>query len=1181
MAVSIGPVIGIKGEREFRASLKEIIAETQSYRAEIDKLSATFSKNDDALTRNQKVQEKLNSQISVQEKVVQDNIAIHEKAAQKYSEQTLLVEAYKNAVASEQQMLDSMGKRLEALRAQYGDNNAIVQGATETYAQLRKQLADDSKEYENLKVDVHRSGQTMQEWKIKVAQSEVELENLRKELAKAPNYVEEFNRKTVEHTRNLQKYENQVSQLDSEMKKTESSYDRFTSAIKRASDATENIRQKISAEAGVLVENRRLKNEAIQTEEKQRKAYEELLKKLADAERQYGRDSEQVRILNDAVDEQARLVHEASMKTAEYTQKVTETETAINNLNNELSENSALKAWGETFDGVGEKMEQFGDIMTKYVTTPLLALGTYSVKAASDFEDGMAKIYTIAIDGAEPMDKMRQELVELSNQTGFSLEDLTEATYQAVSASVDSTKAVEFMTDATKLARAGFTTTTKAVDLLTTVINAYGMKAEDAAKISDILLKTQNDGKTVIDELASSMGIIIPMASNYGVGLDQIAAAYATMTKQGVKTEKATTFLRAVFTELEKESSGVAKILDEKTGKSFAQLMKEGNNLSDVLGILYKEANNNTEEFQRLFGNVRATQAVASLVAEGVGEDAHQFGMFDYELRRVRDSSGQVNKALEVMETPSLKARRAVNKLKNTAVDLGDSMLEMVMPSFEKATDKVAELTDAFVKLQPESKEIIIKNGLLAASVGPVIKVGGKLIKYVGALLTGTGSFIPLIALATGGFIAMATAVQVAAKEQDLLREKQFGLSEETKTTIARIDELKQAHQDFKVSMQGETTEVMNNVAKVQELVRQYDNLCTETGEVKEGNEELAAVLKEEIADALGISYDELQLLIDQNGKLSSAIGDTIEAYKKQALAAVYQQQLMEATDRLVEHQRLDKELTEQQNQALEKFNTTMREAADAKRAIKDAEEKSLPVTEEMYKRYNEAALNYSEAKNALDTVSQAVRDNKTEMKNAQSDIDFYGNKIAETGDKAEEAAQKVEQSGEKVVQSAEETADGVENAMKGIDTDETAYNFMLGFANGIAKHSYLATNAASLAGKRALDALNGSVEVSSPSKLTYQTGRYFVEGFANALDEGMPMMDRIAQRLGASASNGLAFGSYLPETGGVVNNTKSISAPISINMTVNGNVDDPDGLTNMIADRLVSMINGERSVFA
>ena len=1173
MAVSIGPVIGIKGEREFRASLKEIIAETQSYRAEIDKLSATFSKNDDALTRNQKVQEKLNSQISVQEKVVQDNIAIHEKAAQKYSEQTMLVEAYKNAVASEQQMLDSMGKKLEALRAQYGDNDAIVKGATETYAQLRKQLADDSKEYENLKVDVHRSGQTMQEWKVKVAQSEVELENLRKELAKAPNFVEEFNRKTVEHTRNLQKYENQVSQLDSEMKKTESSYDRFTSAIKRASDATENIRQKISAEAGVLVENRRLKNEAIQTEEKQRKAYEELLKKLADAERQYGRDSEQVRILNDAVDEQARLVHEASMKTAEYTQKVTETETAINNLNNELSENSALKAWGETFDGVGEKMEQFGDIMTKYVTTPLLALGTYSVKVASDFEDGMAKIYTIAIDGAEPMEKMRQELVELSNQTGFSLDDLTEATYQAVSASVDSTKAVDFMTDATKLARAGFTTTTKAVDLLTTVINAYGMKAEDAAKISDILLKTQNDGKTVIDELASSMGIIIPMASNYGVGLDQIAAAYATMTKQGVKTEKATTFLRAVFTELEKESSDVAKILDKKTGKPFAQLMKEGNSLSDVLRILYAEAGNNTEEFQRLFGNVRATQAVASLVN-------NDFGLFDYELGRVRDSAGQVNKALEVMETPSLKARRAVNKLKNTAVDLGDSMLEMVMPSFEKATDKVTELTDAFVKLQPESKEIIIKNAALAASIGPVIKVGGKLIKYIGAVLTGTGSFIPLIALATGGLIAMATAVQVAAKEQDLLREKQYGLSEEAKTAIARVDELRQAHQDFKVSMQGETTEVMNNVAYVQELVRQYDNLCTETGEVKEGNEQLAEVLKGEIAEALGISYDDLQLLIDQNGKLSSAIGGTVEAYKKQALAAVYQQQLTEATQRLVEHQMLDKQLTEQQSQALEKFNTTMREAVDAKRAIKEAEEKSLPVTDEMYKRYNEATLNYSEAKNALDTVSQAIRDNKAEMKNAQSEIDFYGNKIAETGDKAEESAEKVEQSGEKIVQSAEETAEGVKEAMN-IDADDTAYNFMLGFANGITKYRHLATEAASIAGKRALDALNGSVEVSSPSKLTYQTGRYFVEGFANALDEGMPMMNRIAQRLGTSASSGLAFGSYLPETGGVVNNTKSISAPISINMTVNGNVDDPDGLTSMIADKLVSMINGERSVFA
>ena len=63
MAVSIGPVIGIKGEKEFRATLKEIIAETQKYSAEMDKLTASFDKNDSALTRNAKKHELLKTEI--------------------------------------------------------------------------------------------------------------------------------------------------------------------------------------------------------------------------------------------------------------------------------------------------------------------------------------------------------------------------------------------------------------------------------------------------------------------------------------------------------------------------------------------------------------------------------------------------------------------------------------------------------------------------------------------------------------------------------------------------------------------------------------------------------------------------------------------------------------------------------------------------------------------------------------------------------------------------------------------------------------------------------------------------------------------------------------------------------------------------------------------------------------
>ena len=497
---------------------------------------------------------------------------------------------------------------------------------------------------------------------------------------------------------------------------------------------------------------------------------------------------------------------------ADWQTSANKAEAELEELKKGFSDTSLTKAWGQQFIDVGEQMSDFGDKLTKYVTVPLAGLGTAAVTAAAQFEDGMAKIYTIAVDSSEPMEKMRDDLVQLSNDTGFSLEDLSEATYQAVSASVDAGKAVEFMVDATKLARAGFTTTTKSVDLLTTVINAYGYEAKDAAWISDMLLKTQNDGKTILDELASSMGIIIPMASNYGVGLDQISAAYATMTKQGVKTERATTFLRAVFTELEKESSGVAKILDEKTGKSFAQLMKDGNSLADVLRILYNSVDGDTEAFQRLFGNVRATQAVASLVND-------DFKLFDYELGRVQDSAGQTNKALEQMETPSLKAKRAVNQLKNAGVDLGESMIQMALPTFEKMTEGVKKATDSFTGLSDETKEMLIKTGLLVAGIGPAIKAFGTLVGFVGKLMTGAVPLLNIVGALTGVYIGVAAAAQAMTEAHNNEIKAQFALSEETRNTITAQQELVQGRQDLIASVEAEKAATDEQIATAQGLI--------------------------------------------------------------------------------------------------------------------------------------------------------------------------------------------------------------------------------------------------------------------------------------------------------------------------------------------------------------------------
>lgn len=875
---------------------------------------------------------------------------------------------------------------------------------------------------------------------------------------------------------------------------------------------------------------------------------------------------------------------------ADWQASANNAEAELEELKKGFSDTSLTKAWGQQFIDVGEQMSDFGDKLTKYVTVPLAGLGTAAVTAAAQFEDGMAKIYTIAVDSSEPMEKMRDDLVQLSNDTGFSLEDLSEATYQAVSASVDAGKAVEFMGDATKLARAGFTTTTKSVDLLTTVINAYGYEAKDAAWISDMLLKTQNDGKTILDELASSMGIIIPMASNYNVGLDQISAAYATMTKQGVKTERATTFLRAVFTELEKESSGVAKILDEKTGKSFAQLMGEGKSLADVLRILYNSVDGDTEAFQRLFGNVRATQAVASLVND-------DFKLFDYELGRVQDSAGQTNKALEQMETPSLKAKRAVNQLKNAGVDLGESMIQMALPTFEKMTDGVRKATDSFMGLSDETKEMLIKTGLLVAGIGPAIKVFGTLVGFIGKLMTGAVPLLNIVGALTGAYIGVAAAAQAMTEAHNNEIKAQFALSEETRNTITAQQELVQGRQDLIASVEAEKAATDEQIATAQGLIEQYNALIDENGKIKEGSEGLAETILNQLAAALGLEYDQVVGLIEENGKFGTSIDQTIEKIRQRAEMAAYEELYTDAVKRKTEAEAL---LEKQEGYLVEAVDKSTQAHKDAQAAYDEMVKAQQNGSSELgyyEQKWRDAVQAESEAKASASELRTSVDETRGLISDTSADVKTYGDKISQT---ASDTADKSEDAGEQIQKSAKETADAVEaNAERAADAasdaaDDTKSELdsassssytsgemvMRGFANGMDAFAYLAARAAARAGGAAARSLNSSLSVASPSKLTYETGEFFVKGFANAIKAGIPELQNMAENLGLSASHGLSLGSYLPETGNVYN-TKTVSAPISINLTVNGSVDDPQRFARDISDMLAKELQRETEVFA
>lgn len=996
----------------------------------------------------------------------------------------------------------------------------------------------------------------------------------------------------------------ETKELDSEMDRLVSSFDKNTTALERSTRKHEEYAKQIEQSQKQNYKIAEGLDMATKKHQDAIRAYDEQAKKLADLEKEQKRiiatmdsleragskGSATWNGLNQMLEKNKAEVAEAEKGLqkasdeversgrvlADWQTSANKAETELNNLRRAFDDTRPIKVWGEAAQEAGEKITNLGETMTKFVSVPLAGLATASVKAAAEFEDGMAKIYTIAMDSTEPMEKMRAEIVQLSNDTGFALDDLAEATYQTVSASVDATQATEFMTHAVKLARAGFTTTTKAVDILTTVMNSYGKETYDVEYLTDLLLKTQNDGKVVIDQLASSIGVIIPLAANYHVGIEQIAAAYATMTKQGVPAERATTFMRALFTELENKSKDVAEVLENETGKSFAQLMDSGASLADVLQILYNKMDKNSEAYQQLFKNVRSGQAAASLAAD-------DFGILNTELDRMQNVAGLTDRALEQMETPALKAKRAVNQLKNSSVELGEAMIQRFTPQFEKGVNIVKDLTQKFNSLSDESMNILISGGALMTVLPPLVTLGGKLVTYVGALMAGTASLVPLVAGLAVAMVGAYTAAQIQAAEEQALIEAQWGMSEANKKNIEDLQNLTTAHDDFVASMQKEYTESLNNASAAGLLAQKYDELVDSNGNVKAGSEVLADTLLTQIATALGTTKDEVVKLIDENGKLSGSIQKTIEDYKLQAQAAVLQKQIEEAAYRAAEAERIHTEVTAELREASEKLGDSSQRLKDAKNAITDAEERGIPVTEEMYEELRIATEEAEAAHDSFWALRDAEQTSREEMEKASSEVDDYAGRLENLGKESSDTATQIEKDAGKAKTATENAANGaktsLDNAASGTST--AGYNFVKGFADSINSYAYLATSAAGNMGANASRALKNKLQIKSPSRVTAEAGKYFVEGFENSIAAGMKDVAYLGEMLGMSAAKGLSMGSYLPEAYGNTYNNKTVTAPIAINLTVQGNVDDPNTFARNIADMLADELTKESEVFA
>lgn len=455
---------------------------------------------------------------------------------------------------------------------------------------------------------------------------------------------------------------------------------------------------------------------------------------------------------------------------------------------------SGLSSLGGRISGAGGTITKLGAKMTAF-TLPLTLAGKKAFSWAKDLDTAVRQVSTLTTDGVLPIDKIKKEVLAMSDATGMAQTEVANAMYEALSAGIDESKVTDFTKRAIALSEAGFTDLSTSIDATTTILNAYGDKAFSVSKISDILVKTQDKGKITVDELAKSIGRVIPTAAAAGVNVDQLGAAYSILTAKGMNARIATTNLEGMLGELSTTGSGVDKVLRMRTGKSFAQLTDSGTNLGEVLQILQKSAEDSGLTLKDMFSQSTAGSAALSILSDGVDG-------YTSALSAMNNAQGATAKNAEKMHGSAYTWGKATEKIKNTMIDLGDAIAPVIIP----IADKISGLVTKFRDLSPEVKSFVVKLGLITIAAGPIlaiigpimqglggiISVGGGLMQGIGSLagtaipaLGGAASLLTgpfgLIVLAIGSVIALGV---ILVKNWDKIKAGAVALGEGLKTVF-------------------------------------------------------------------------------------------------------------------------------------------------------------------------------------------------------------------------------------------------------------------------------------------------------------------------------------------------------------------------------------------------------------
>ena len=508
----------------------------------------------------------------------------------------------------------------------------------------------------------------------------------------------------------------------------------------------------LAAKLTLLNDKLRLQEQSVQQYENALRGAKEQL-----AAAQQANDPEKIRQASDAVIDAEAALNRAKAAVASTRAEIEKTNQQLNTAKSAWTEaGKNLEAFGKKCDAVSKKMTAAGRTLTTVMTTPILGLGATAVKASIGFESSFASVRK-TVDATEAeFDQLAATSKRMSTEVAAGTNEINEVMAAGGQLGV----ATEHLSDFTHVM----------IDL--------GNSCEDLSA---------DEAATTIAQFANIMGTSQSQFSNIGSTLVDLGNNFATTEKPimemahrmaGAGKQVGLTEAQVLGFAAALSSVGIeAQMGGSAFSKALVKMEVASATGGEALEDFGKVAGMTAQQFKTLWDNDPAAAFQAFIVGlsklDDEGESAiktlSDIGINEIRLRdtllratnatelfsraqNMANAAWKENTALtnEAGKRYSTTASKLTN-LKNKALLFGQQIGDDLNPTIQSLIEGADNLLSKFLQMDEAQRKQIIQYAAIAAAIGPVLLLFGKVTKGIGSISTGIGKFATAVGKAGGG----------------------------------------------------------------------------------------------------------------------------------------------------------------------------------------------------------------------------------------------------------------------------------------------------------------------------------------------------------------------------------------------------------------------------------------------